>query len=82
MKFSIDYNKTFLPLSVIRGSQAERFAKAREMNEKLRVKLNKVFDEGKTELTIPRFKQEISRLTGKKGGQMPIGISLETCSLW
>ena len=74
MKFSIDYNKTFLPLSVIRGSQAERFAKAREMNEKLRVKLNKVFDEGKTEITIPRFKQEISRLTGKKGGQMPIDV--------
>lgn len=74
MKFSIDYNKTFLPHSVIRGSQAERFAKAREMNEKLRVKLNKVFDEGKTEITIPRFKQEISRLTGKKGGQMPIDV--------
>lgn len=76
MKFSIDYNKTFLPHSVIRGSQAERFAKAREMNEKLRVKLNKVFDEGKTEITIPRFKQEISRLTGKKGGQMPIDVSV------
>lgn len=78
MKFSIDYNKTFLPLSVIRGSQAERFAKAREMNEKLRVKLNKVFDEGKTEITIPRFKQEISRLTGKKGGQMPIDVVIDS----
>ena len=77
MKFSIDYNKTFLPHSVIRGSQAERFAKAREMNEKLRVKLNKVFDEGKTEITIPRFKQEISRLTGKKGGQMPIDVVID-----
>lgn len=76
MKFNIDYNKTFLPHSVIRGSQAERFAKAREMNDKLRIKLNKVFDGGKTEITIPRFKQEISRLTGKKGGQMPIEVCI------
>lgn len=76
IKFSIDYNKTYLPHSIIRGSQAERFAKAREMNDKLRVKLNKVFDRGKTGITVPRFKQEISRLTGKKGGQMPIDVEI------
>lgn len=74
IKFSIDYNKTYLPHSIIRGSQAERFAKARERNDKLRIKLNKVFDKGKTGITVPRFKQEISRLTGKKGGQMPIDV--------
>lgn len=78
IKININYEKSFLPQSVIRGTQTERFAKAREMNEKLQGKLNKVFEQGKTEITIPRFKQELARVTGKNDKQMPINVFIES----
>lgn len=77
VKININYEKSFLPQSVIRGTQTERFAKAREMNEKLQGKLSKVFEQGKTGITIPRFKQELSRVTGKNDKQMPINVFID-----